>query len=129
MPRKSARSRSSVSPLQAAFEPVRRAVTGLPEVEESTSYGTPSLKVRGKFLTRLKEDGETIVLRVDFDSRDAMIRVQPDVFYITDHYRDYPTVLVRLKAVNRTQLRGLLADAWRLVAPRSLVAKKSAAAD
>jgi hypothetical protein len=129
MPRKPARSRSSVSPLQAAFEPVRRAATGLPEVEESTSYGTPSLKVRGKFLTRLKEDGETIVLRVDFDSRDAMIRVQPDVFYITDHYRDYPTVLVRLKAVNRTQLRELLADAWRLVAPRSLVAKKSAAAD
>ena len=101
----------------------------MPEVEESTSYGTPSLKVRGKFLTRLKEDGETIVLRVDFDSRDAMMRVQPDVFYITDHYRDYPAVLVRLKAVSRSQLRELLADAWRLVAPRSLVAKKRAAAD
>ena len=129
MPRKSACSRSSVSPLQAAFEPVRRAVTGLPEVEESTSYGTPSLKVRGKFLTRLKEDGETIVLRVDFDSRDAMMRVQPDVFYLTDHYRDYPAVLVRLKAVNRAQLSELLADAWRLVAPRSLVAKKRATAD
>ena len=129
MPRKPARSRSSVSPLQAAFQPVRRAVTGLPEVEESTSYGTPALKVRGKFLTRLKEDGETIVLRVDFDSRDAMMRVQPDVFYITDHYRDYPAVLVRLKAVNRAQLRELLADAWRLVAPRSLVAKKRGAAD
>ncbi len=129
MPRKPARSRSSVSPLQAAFEPVRRAATGLPEVEESTSYGTPALKVRGKFLTRLKEDGETIVLRVDFDSRDAMMRVQPDVFYITDHYRDYPAVLVRLKAVSRAQLRELLADAWRLVAPRSLVAKKRAAAD
>ncbi|HSE45436.1 MAG TPA: MmcQ/YjbR family DNA-binding protein [Gemmatimonadales bacterium] len=128
MPRKPARSRS-ISPLQAAFAPVRRAATGLPEVEESTSYGTPALKVRGKFLTRLKEDGETIVLRVDFESRDAMMRVQPDVFYITDHYRDYPTVLVRLKAVNRAQLRELLADAWRLVAPRSLVAKKRAAAD
>jgi hypothetical protein len=129
MPRKPARSRSSVSPLQAAFEPVRRAATGLPEVVESTSYGTPSLKVRGKFLTRLKEDGESIVLRVDFASRDAMMRVQPDVFYITDHYRDYPAVLVRLKAVNRAQLRELLADAWRLLAPRSLVVKKRTGAD
>jgi hypothetical protein len=129
MPRKPARSRSPVSPLHAEFEPVRRAATGLPEVDESTSYGTPALKVRGKFLTRLKEDGETIVLRVDFDSRDAMMRVQPDVFYLTDHYRDYPAVLVRLKAVNRAQLRELLADAWRLVAPRSLVAKKRATAD
>lgn len=129
MPRKPGRSRSPASPLHAAFEPVRRAATGLREVEESTSYGTPALKVRGKFLTRLKEDGETIVLRVDFDSRDAMMRVQPDVFYITDHYRDYPAVLVRLNAVKRAQLRELLADAWRLVAPRSLVAKKRAAAD
>lgn len=129
MPRKTARSRPPSSPLRRAFEPVRRAATGLPEVEESTSYGTPSLKVRGKFLTRLKEDGETIVLRVDFDSRDAMMRLQPDVFFITDHYRDYPAVLVRLKAVGRAQLRELLADAWRLVAPRSLVAKKRGASD
>ena len=129
MSRKPARSRSSASPLHAAFEPVRRAATRLPEVEESTSYGTPALKVRGKFLARMKEDGETIVLRVDFDSRDAMMRVQPEAFYITDHYRNYPTVLVRLQAVNRAQLRELLADAWRLVAPRSLVAKKRAAAD
>jgi hypothetical protein len=58
-----------------------------------------------------------------------MMRVQPDVFYLTDHYRDYPAVLVRLKAVNRAQLSELLADAWRLVAPRSLVAKKRATAD
>jgi hypothetical protein len=129
MPRKATRSRPKASPLHSAFAPVRRAATGLPEVEESTSYGTPSLKVRGKFLTRLKEDGETIVLRVDFDSRDAMMRMQPDVFYITDHYRDYPAVLVRLKAVGRAQLRELLGDAWRLVAPRSLVLKKRAAAD
>ncbi|HEY7026578.1 MAG TPA: MmcQ/YjbR family DNA-binding protein [Gemmatimonadales bacterium] len=129
MPRKTARSRPPTSPLRTAFEPVRRAATGLPEVEESTSYGTPSLKVRGKFLTRLKEDGETIVLRVDFDSRDAMMRIQPEVFFITDHYRDYPAVLIRLKTVGRAQLRELLADAWRLVAPRSLVAKKRAASD
>ena len=129
MPRKAARSRTSVSPLHAAFEPVRRAASGLPEVEESASYGTPSLKVRGKFLTRLKEDGETIVLRVDFDSRDAMMRMHPDVFYITDHYRDYPAVLVRLKKVRRAQLRELLGDAWRLVAPRRLVTKKRAASD
>jgi len=129
MPRKASRPRRPRSPLHAAFEPVRRAATGLPEVEESTSYGTPSLKVRGKFLTRLKEDGETIVLRADFDSRDAMVRMQPDVFYITDHYRDYPAVLVRLKKVGRAQLRELIADGWRLVAPRSLAAKQRDGSD
>jgi hypothetical protein len=109
--------------LVAAFEPVRRAAVGLPDVVESTSYGTPSLKVRGKFFTRLKEDGKTLVVLADFDSRDSMLRLQPKVFYLTDHYRDYPAVLVRLAAIRRPQLRELLADSWRRAAPRSLLAQ------
>jgi hypothetical protein len=116
-------SRTAKADLLAAFEPVRRAAVGLPEVVESTSYRTPSLKVRGKFFTRLKEDGKTLVVLVDFDSRDSMLRLQPEVFYLTDHYRDYPAVLVRLAAIRRPQLRELLADSWRRVAPRSLVAQ------
>ena len=107
--------------LSKAFEPVRRAAAGLPGVAEGISYGTPSLNIRGKFFTRLKEDGESLVLRVDFDSRDAMLKAQPEAFYITDHYRDYPAVLVRLSAVRAKQLRELLADSWRWLAPRSLV--------
>jgi len=102
---------------------VRRAAVGLPDVVESTSYGTPSLKVRGKFFTRLKEDGKTLVVLADFDSRDSMLRLQPKVFYLTDHYRDYPAVLVRLAAIRRPQLRELLADSWRRAAPRSLLAQ------
>jgi hypothetical protein len=113
--------------LHHAFAPVRRAAAGLPDVEEGTSYGTPALRVRGKFFARLKEDGTTLVLRTDFDSRDAMLRAQPAVFYLTDHYRDYPAVLVRLGAVRATQLRELLADSWRFVAPRRLVASLTAA--
>jgi hypothetical protein len=111
------------SALLAAFEPVRRAGAGLPEVVEGTWYGTPSLRVRGKSFTRLREDGETLVVLVDFDSRDSMLQLQPEVFYLTDHYRDYPAILVRLSAIRRPQLRELLADAWRRVAPKSLVSR------
>jgi hypothetical protein len=111
------------SPLSAAFEPVRRAARGLPEIEEGLSYGTPALKVRGKLVARLKEDGELLVLRTDFDSRDAMLRAQPRIFCLTDHYRDYPAVLLRLSAVGPGQLHELLEDAWRFVAPKSLVAR------
>jgi hypothetical protein len=118
-----AKAPNSTHPLSAAFEPVRKAAAGLPDVEEGTSYGTPALRIRGKFFTRLREDGESLVLRVDFDSRDAMLRAQPNIFYITDHYRDYPAVLVRLSVVRPAQLRELLADSWRWVAPKTLVAK------
>jgi hypothetical protein len=114
-------------PLAAAFAPVRQAALRLLEVEEGTSYGTPALRVRGRFFARLREDGELLVLRTDFDSRDAVLRAQPKVFCITDHYRDYPAVLVRLSAVRQPQLRELLADSWRRVAPKALVARLEAA--
>ena len=107
--------------LSAAFAPVRKAAIGLPEVEEGTSYGTPALFVRGKFFARIWEDGGTLVIRADFDSRDAMLRARPKIFYLTDHYLGYPAVLLRLSAVSATQLAAALSDSWEFVAPRSLV--------
>ena len=113
--------------LVAAFEPVRRAAAPLPGIEFGTSYGTPALRVRGKYLVRIREDGESLALRTDFDSRDAMLAMEPDVFYTTDHYRNYPAVLVRLSAVRPAQLAQILADSWRVVAPKSLLATQAAA--
>ncbi|MDQ2930833.1 MAG: MmcQ/YjbR family DNA-binding protein [Gemmatimonadota bacterium] len=95
------------------FADVRQLAMRLPGVEENSSYGTPALKVRGKLLVRLKEDNETIVLRVDFLEREHLIQSDPASFYFTDHYRNYPAVLVRLAAVDRQQLSQLIEDAWR----------------
>jgi hypothetical protein len=111
--------------LRAAFEPVRKAATGLPEVEEGTSYGTPALFVRGKFFARIWEDGGTLVIRADFDSRDAMLRARPKIFYLTDHYQGYPALLVRLAEVSATQLAAALSDSWEFVVPRSLAKARS----
>ena len=65
------------------------------------------------------------MLRVDFDSRDAMIRFQPDVFYITDHYRDYPAGTSPAQDESAGPSFGeLLADAWRFVAPGACSLKR-----
>jgi hypothetical protein len=96
----------------------------LPGVEPGTSYGTPSLHVGKKFLARLKEDGETIAIRVGFDDRDVLLQLDPEAFYLTDHYRDYPAMLVRLKNVQVGMLEKLFEQAWRLQAPKSLLAKR-----
>jgi hypothetical protein len=109
------------TPPGSTFATVRALARALPDVEEGTSYGTPALRVRGKLFARLKEDGETLVLRTDAVNREALLRAAPDVFFITDHYRDYPWVLVRLAAVDRPRLAELLEDAWRRAAPRPLV--------
>jgi hypothetical protein len=91
------------------------------EVEAGLSYGAPALKVKGTLFARLWEEGETLVLKVDFDSREAMLKAHPDIFFITDHYRGYPAVLVRLAKAPDTQLRTPLEDSWRFTAPKQLV--------
>jgi hypothetical protein len=55
--------------------------------------------------------------------REILIQSDPHVFFITDHYRDYPWVLVRFSAVDPRALPDLLERAWRLVAPKALVTK------
>lgn len=103
------------------FQALREMATALPGVEEGTSYGTPAFRVKGRFFIRLKEDGETIVLKTDFYERDHLMAAHPEAFFITDHYRDYPAVLVRLAAVSPTHLRRLVVDSWRRHAPKRLV--------
>jgi hypothetical protein len=96
----------------------------LPGVEESTSYGTPALKVRGKFICRLRSDPDALVVRViDLADREALLLGQPDVFFTTPHYDDYPIVLVRMDEVDPVQLAELVEDAWRLQAPKKLQAE------
>ena len=98
--------------------------TGFPGVEESTSYGTPALKVRGKMMCRLRTDPDALVVRVlDVGDREALLRGDPDVYFTTPHYDGYPYVLVRLESVEMDQLVELIEDAWRIRAPKRLVAE------
>jgi hypothetical protein len=112
---------TAARPKPSGFSRVALAGGQLPGVEAGLSYGTPALRVKGKLFARLWEDGETLVLKVDFDSRDAMLKAQPGIFFVTDHYRGYPAVLVRLPKVKDTQLRILLEDAWRFSAPKKML--------
>lgn len=120
---KSAKSpRPPRKPQKVTFRTVRQLVLALPGVEEGTSYGTPAFRVRGKFFARLREDGESLVIKIDKDEREILMRVRPEAFYITDHYRNYPSMLVWLPAVTVDELRELLEDAWRREAPKKLIA-------
>ncbi len=89
----------------------------LPGVEENTSYGTPALKVKGKLMLRLHDDGDKIVLRMPFDRRDELMMNDPKTYFITDHYREYPWVLVSLQKVHLDALPELLQPAYRAASP------------
>ena len=102
------------------FDDVRRIALKWPEVEDGTSYGTPALKVRKKMLARLKDDGDSLVMPgIPPDEREMLIERQPDLFYFTDHYRDYPMVLIRLSKATRAEVEPLLCRHWRTLASKA----------
>jgi hypothetical protein len=104
------------------WEDVRAIALGFPDVEESTSYGTPAFKVKGKFLTRLRpEDDSLVFVDVPFDEREILMEAAPEIFHITPHYKDYPSVLARLESLDPGSARGFLERRWRKVMPRRAV--------
>jgi hypothetical protein len=102
--------------MPVTFETVRRMALSLENVEEGTSYGTPAFKVRGTLFARLHQDGDALVVRVDFEQRAELMAADPATYFITDHYLNYTWVLVRLTRVHPDALRDLLRGAWRSAA-------------
>jgi hypothetical protein len=105
------------------FDTVRTLARELADVEESTIHGSPSLKVRGKLLTcipvhKSAEPG-SLAVRIGIDHRAELISAAPDVYYVTDHYVNYPTVLVRLSRIEPDALKDLLGMAWAFVTMKS----------
>ena len=102
-----------------SFEAVREAARGLPDIEESTGRGAPSLKVRGKLLAcpaiHRSADEHSLVVKIGFDRRAELIAADPDVYYVTDHYVNYQSVLVRMSRIHPDALRDLLRMAWQFL--------------
>ena len=103
----------------AAFNAVRDVGLSLPDMKLSTRYdGLPVLKVDGVFVaalaTHASAEPGTLVVRMSTDEREWILADVPDVYYITDYYRKYPLVLVRLSKIDRSALRDLLSVSRRI---------------
>ena len=104
---------------KAAFDIVKELGCSLPNVEVTTRYdGAPVLKVHGVFMAGLamhaSAEPNTLVVRTEFEEREGLLEDAPETYYITDFYRRYPLVLVRLPLLKRAVLRELLAGSWRM---------------
>jgi hypothetical protein len=101
------------------FDTVRAIGLRLPGVQEGTAYGSPALKVRGELLAcipvNLSAEPDSVAVRVDLEQRAELLAADPEVYYITDHYAGYDTVLVRLSRVSPDALQGLLGMAHKFV--------------
>jgi hypothetical protein len=99
------------------FDAVRKIALTLPDVEESTAYGSPALRVRGQLFACIainkSAEPNSLMVRMPIEERDALIAEQPDIYYTADHYAPYPCVLARLARVDPGALRDLLMMGWR----------------
>ena len=93
-----------------------------PGVQESRSYGTPAIKVKGRFLARLRSEAEGgLAIVCDIMERQMLLQAGPETFYITDHYADYAMILVNLETVRWDAMSGIVERAWRMVASPRLI--------
>ena len=124
----------------ATWDDVRRLVATLPDTDEHASYGgQPSWRVHHKAFVweRPLRGAERAALGavapgeaepvlgvrvVDEGVKAALIADEPGVFFTTPHFDGYPAVLVRLDRIPGEELAELVEDAWRVLAPRRLLA-------
>jgi len=108
---------------------LRRIALSFPEASEKLSYGKLSFFIAKKFFTRLRDEDASIVWIVgSIDERDHLLEMDPRTYFITDHYRDYPSVLVRIARIDKTILRKMLERRFRAIAPKKVLKEMDAAA-
>jgi hypothetical protein len=98
-----------------------------PATTEKPCFGTPAWYVKGKLFARALEDDRSVVVKVDFDERAALVEEAPESYAVTPHYQNYPMVIVRLPKVRRDDLEERLVEAWRFCAPKKLLTEFDAA--
>jgi hypothetical protein len=112
-----------------SFKAVESIGRTLPDVEVTTMYGQPALKVRGKMFVCIAShksaEPNTLVVMMDFPDRDALIEDAPGTYYLKDHYLNYPCILVRLSRVHRDALRDLVIGAHRFVSAKATKKRQS----
>ena len=109
-------------PRGCSFKTVETIGRTLPDVEVTTTWGQPTLKVRGKMFVCMaahkSAEPNTLVVMMDFADRDALVEDDPGTYYLKEHYLNYPCVLVRLSRVGAEALRDLIAGAHRFVSAK-----------
>jgi hypothetical protein len=108
------------------FDVVREIARTLPDVEEISLHGAPSLKVSGRLSTcsavHKSAEPNSLVVRISIDQRTKLLAEEPKVYYLTNHYVKHPTVLVRFSEIDRESLRDLLLTSWEFVTSRARTA-------
>ncbi len=96
-------------------------ILAFPGVEEGKSYGEPAYKLRDKFFVRLRDDDTALVLPMSIEDREVWMDLAPEIYFVSDHYKNYPYVLMRLAKTNAGEVAARLEHAWRARATKAMI--------
>jgi hypothetical protein len=109
----------------------KKIMLAMKGTSEAPYFGKPAIFYAENFVGRVHDKEEAVALRVGtIEMRDVMLEAEPRLFYITDHYPPWPMLLARLRVLNKTTLKELVAarmgeiDA-KAKKPRRKVSKKA----
>jgi hypothetical protein len=87
----------------------RKIMLSIPGTDERLWFNQPSVFIRDRFLAKTHHKEDAVTLQVgSMEMRDMMLEAEPGLFYITDHYRKFPFVLIRLSALTKAVLKDML---------------------
>ena len=84
----------------------------LPGTEESTSYGRPAVRVRGKAFVYPGREQGSFAVASSLEEKELLMETDPATFWETDHYRGWPAVLVRFGSADPERVGAVIRRAW-----------------
>ena len=88
----------------------KKTMLAMKGTSEAPYFGKPAIFYAESFVARVHDKEEAVALRVGtIEMRDVMLEAEPSLFYITDHYKPWPMLLARLKTLDKTTLKELVA--------------------
>jgi hypothetical protein len=101
---------------------VRKMALDLPEAIEQETWGTPTFRVRKRIFVMFAEDEREAWVKSTHDEQRALTQMDPQTFFVPPYVGPSGWVGVRFRTVDRDEMRELITEAWRMTAPKRLVA-------
>src|SRR5262245_9264391 len=99
----------------------RAHALSLPDAEERETWGHPSVRVRDKIFMGMDTDGTQASVKASKEEQAALVEADPKTFGIADYTGRYGWVTVQLKRVKADEMRELIEESWRAIAPKRVV--------
>lgn len=94
----------------------------LPEAEERETWETATFRVRDRIFMMFSEHERHAWIKATFDEQQALVTMDPDTYFVPPYMGSKGWIGVVVSKADADEVRELAMEAWRMTAPKRLVA-------